>query len=150
MLPPFCALVAVENAWPRAGATPKQPIIGWSGGANASRPFDGSRSRTVPAIAVDIPDSALLRRPLGNRGRVQHGEGEGRIGPTGRPARRQPVDVDGQRVTRLGTFDEEWPGHRVWPLADGNLAGIKTGRVDRIGHHRVAVGDAKARLRLSL
>ena len=28
MLPPFCALVAVNSACPRAGATPKQPIIG--------------------------------------------------------------------------------------------------------------------------
>jgi hypothetical protein len=52
MLPPFCALVAVEKACPPAGATPKQPIMGWMSGAKFSRPFTGSCSCTVPALRL--------------------------------------------------------------------------------------------------
>src|SRR5580658_6205045 len=116
MLPPFCALVAVENAWPRAGATPKQPIMGCSGGVKSSRPFGGSRSRTVPVLP---PISQTTRCGAGRSGIA--------AGSSTVKARGDKV----QPVARLGV---------------GDLVGIETGGVDRIGHQRIAVGDPQARL----
>ena len=51
MLPPLAPLVAVEIAWPRSGATPKQPIIGASGKLQSLMRAVGSSSFTVPACA---------------------------------------------------------------------------------------------------
>jgi hypothetical protein len=58
MFPPFSALVAVEKAWPIAGATPKQPIIGSSGSTKFSRPGGGSCNFTL-RDSRSISQSAL-------------------------------------------------------------------------------------------
>ena len=49
MLPPFGPLVAVEIAWPPAGATPRQPSIGASATDQSRSAAGGSTSRIRPA-----------------------------------------------------------------------------------------------------
>ena len=87
---------------------------------------------------------SLLRRPVDDRGRVQHGQGERRVGPASRSARCQPIDPHGERVPGLGTLDEERTGHRVRSAGDGHLPRIEAGRIDRVGDHRVTIRDAQA------
>ena len=50
MLPPLGPLVVVEIAWPPAGATPKQPIIGASGSTKPASAAGGSSSCAVCAL----------------------------------------------------------------------------------------------------
>ena len=136
-----------SSACPRAGATPKQPIIGCERRGEVLQALRRLAQPHGPGIAVDDPRP---RVPCAGRSGIAAGsstvKASGEIGPAGRPARRQPVDADGQRVAGLGAFDEERPGHRVRPLGDRDLARVETGGVDRVGYHRIAVGDPQARL----
>ena len=106
----------MEIACPRPGATPKQPSIGSSGDAATCSSPAGGWSSVGRAAARGRASTSPSSRPARAARRTNAGSTTGRprrAAEAARPVRRQAVEVDGQRVARLGALDEERPGLRV-------------------------------------
>ena len=144
MLPPFSALVAVEMACRRAGATPKQPIIGSSGRTRSSRPATGGRAGRS-GVAVDRPRYAVTRRQLADELGIDDIVGQRRRGPAGVAVRRHGEDLDAEGVARLGTLDEDRPVHRVGAVGVATLVLVPAVGIDRVGDDGVAARDGQHR-----
>ena len=110
MLPPFSALVAVEKACPKAGATPKQPIIGSSGRTRCSRPGTAGSGVTVS------PCRSMRQFVLSRGGRPRTNSGSTTLPAS--DARVQPVARIGvmRRISTLSASPGSAPVTEIGPF----------------------------------
>ena len=137
----------MEIAWPRGGATPKQPSIGASGSVKLAQLGRGRDQRGGSALDIDLP---LGQRPaLGQLARkpgIDDIRGDDGAGVADRAVGRDAVEVYDQRIARLGALDVERAGLRVAARRGLAVAGVFAHRIDRGGDDGVAIGDPQHRL----
>jgi hypothetical protein len=101
--------------------------------------------RRGAGVRVDVPLGApalVAGRPgqLGGVGRVYHVRGHHRAAEAVAAVRPDPLELDHERVARLGPLDVERAGHRVAAGRHPLAAVVEAGGIDRGGLDRVAVG----------
>jgi hypothetical protein len=89
----------------------------------------------------DGPQDLLAQRHVDHLIRIDDVQREALPRPAHLPCHLDRENVDRQHIARLGAFDEEGPGHRVWLVGPLHFLRVEAMSVERRGGDRIAICD---------